>query len=323
MLFGQDFLGGAKYQSKVLKHGTGAVGVFMNTFGDALPLIKALVARGQCKAIRAQGVWSDTHSFGSKEEALAIREAKRLEPIARSANIPIYYSPYCEHKKKASEMLKLMNKIKAVAPSLFLVNCPIRGGQYLDGFINEVHHDDNPGTPPGQYIFSFDGKHCVDADVEAYKKKHANAIMFFMWVLQYNGKKNSKDTTPRPQRKAWPSERLIESVQYLYTDKGVTNLDNKYLYKSHAEQHTDQGEPRANKPVIILPNRPKKLELVTGDGRVLAKTTESVKYQSGGWLYRFTDWGYRYAKTAHLCFLRADNKNIGVVNPGFREGTKR
>jgi len=157
------------------------------------------------------------------------------------------------------------------------------------------------------------------------KKRHERSEIFFLWTYQFNGKCNEKDKTPRPQRKAWPTDDLINSIIKLFEEKGQTQLSRNRLWKSHAE-HTKneplEKEPRACKPVYITPAKVREVILKdANDGTVINSGPPSL-YADGRWRYYFSDYGYKFCKRGNLTILEG-GKKVGIVNPAFREGVFR
>jgi len=293
--------------------------------------------------IQAYGLWKDKHDFNSLDIPIVVERAKRFQAIAdKYPHLHFFYCPFLEHKKDAAFMYKVMDACRKVAPTLQLVNNPIKGGAYLDGFIDEIHHDDHNGKPPGAYFYTDDGRAgtpkdsrykngSVDAPLQKIRIKYNDAVVNGKWALQDNGKANTKDETPRKNRKAWVTNTLDDSIMYTCRDQepGVY-VKKGDIYGSHSEQFSDTGGGKENKPFYITSKvRYKKLQLVASNGKVLATETKSERYKHGdGWLYRFSKWGFQYGNEAHkmtgsyLCNIVADGKVIGKVDPGFREPGK-
>lgn len=316
MKYGMDFLAGNRYQRAILKRTPEVVGMFLETFGDAIPFIRKLAKGGKMKVFRGQGVWSDSHKFGEKEKKKAVTLAWELNKLANEfPHIAWYYSPYCEHRLKKAEMLKVMKAVQERAYLLRLVNTPMKEGDFLPGYINETHGGDGR-KPKGDYFFSFDGHNCVDANVEGIKEKFRDAALFFWWCSRFNGRWSTNDATPRDKRKGWADEKLIASIEALQYDKGDTKLPKGWLYKSHSENHGN-GDKRAEKPVFIIPIKAKEVVLKGGD-KVLAKLKYYGPYAGGGYRYYSDTMGHRIARGLVDVFV--NGKKYGVINPAFRHG---
>lgn len=312
MIIGVDTLAGVKYPEIIEKLPKKyATGYFFEEFGNAKKQIEKDVKSGRC-LVRVQGLWSASHKYNDEKKAIKI--AKELSKLGQ-----LYYSPYCEHKESAAKMLALFKKIEAVAPNLILVNSPISGGQWVDGYINEIHHNDKPaGMPKGEYIFSMDGLHQPDCDIEIYKARHLNnpkCIAFFVWALQHNCKINAKDKTPAKLRKCKPTKELNESLIFqVINSKQKVSLPKGWLYKSHSEQHQNV-DPRANKPVILTPKGKRFKSVSLGKHQLKESGTHD-----GRQVWRFSKWGYQAGRVLEI---RADGKLIGTVDAAWRQNEYR
>lgn len=329
-MYGLDLLGLPKFAELARKEFPQgwALGTFARTFGDALPHVRAILDTGRCAVVRVQLVWSDSHQFGVAETAAAIKEARRYEKLAREfPNIKIELSPFCEHNIKSPD--SELSKVQDRAPSCTVVNTPWTGGLSAK-FKNEVHGTKAKALK-GKYNFSYDGSSSVDSDVETVKATHTAADCFYFWVPQFNGRKSTNDTTPRPDRKAYPvglsGSRLIDSVIYLSRARGDSRLAKGFLWKSHAEQHDSPiPEPRAFKPVLICPVKAKKFDLITDNGQSVATLPYYGTYSGGGYRYYAQDFGYLIQEKAFRiqgrgsCKLVAEGKDYGTVAAAFRLG---
>ena len=333
MMYGLDYLGGAKFADLVLReHPTGwAAGFFANTFGNAWPLIAKLLATGRCPRVRVHAVWQDDHKYDPKrDDPVIMRELKAANSLkATFPQVEVQFSPFCEHNIKGAQLRQLFAKVKQAAGDLTLVNSVMNGDVLPPNVaLNEIHGLHKPLKEP--YNYSFDGTPCVDADVEGLKSAHQNVVTFFFWTSQFNGRKNPNDTTPRPQRQAWPTSQLIDSVIYLHNECGAAKLPRNHLWKSHADQHeVPKPEPRALKPVYILPIKASRVELVADNGQVVAASGGPLPFNDGRFRYYFPDYGYSMAEKARRIHgkptvsVRVGGKVVGTVNPAFRAGSFR
>lgn len=313
MIYGIDYLGGAKYKDVVLKgHPPGfAAGFFAQEFGDAFPIVQKLAQTGRCPVIRIQLCWSPTHNYTKSHLAAAIKEAKRYERLSTTAQIQL--SPFCEHTLQNPD--PWLDQIKKAAPSCTVVNNPINGkGAFSKKYMNEVH----TGKPPsGPYNFSYDGQSSCDADTEADKIRYGAAQIFFFWTWQLNCHYNAKDKT----RNTRPSVELIKGLANLVGPRGSCSLPGNTLWKSFAEQSDPKGDWRSNKPMCISPINLPSLELVD-NGKILGSLKRyPVPFADGRQRYYLGKWGYQVATKPVQ--LRAGSKIIGIVNPGFRFGNFR
>lgn len=328
MIFGIDYLGGAKFEKVILdEHPAGwAAGFFANTFGDAFPVIKKLLATGRCPLVRIQLLWSDTHAFGDRDIAIITKEAKKCEALKQQfPDVVVEVSPFCEHNVKNPD--KYLDIVVANAPSCRPVNT-VWQGALSKKYKNEVHGN-KKGVPAGSYNFSYDGQSCVDANVEADKKKYSGSEVFFFWAPQCNGKLKLEDKTPRPQRKAWPTSRQVDSWIALHHVKGETKLPRDWLYKSHSDQHTVPPSGKDQKPVWICPTKASEIILRTRNGQIIDRARYFGTFQGGGYRYYHTDWGYLLAEKAKriqgdpICEVVINGKVVGKINPAFRDGNYR
>ena len=312
MIYGLDLLAGAKYQKEVLRFlpPSFALGVFANTFSDAFSLVEKVANNGKCPLIRVQLVWKDDHKFGTKELQLAVKEAKRYERIRGHSQIEL--SPFCEHNLND---LSFLDRVQEAAPSCRIVNTPWKGklsGKYK----NEVHGSHK--KPTGAYNYSYDGTNCVDSNVTKDKQVYSDSDVFFFWHPRFNLKWSMKDTSPRPQRRAYPSGDLIRSVVYLATDKGNTSIPKNWLVKSHAEKH-DAMDQKGDKLLIISPKRGNEIVLKR-NGKAIDKLRYYGPFNGGGYRYYSQNWGYKLGPDLEI-FL--GGKKYGVCNGGFRDGNYR
>lgn len=338
-----DHLGGAKYCDVLLStHPTGApIGAFADTFGDFAPCLDRLVSSGRVDTARIHLEWSDTHTFRPRDfDAIANKATAYQRILARHPGKRIYLSGACEHNLNSGDAKLLRAKVLAKCPSCAgYVNTPWKGA-LIDG-INEVHGKASP--PNGEYFYSFDGHPAVDSDVESYKRRHARAKFFFLWEPRFNGRWEDNDNTPRPQRRGYPDAKLVSSVVALSQAKGATGrLGRLDLHKSHSE-NKGKGDWRAEHPVDILEQKADFVSYVTTNGLEIEKcsgkdakgeryspmTTSPWSTKSPGYRYYCRSWGYELADKARrlsgfpLVYLRINKKNIGPVNPAFREGSFR
>lgn len=327
---GMDYLGGAKFCDEAIKgHPNGAAtGFFIDTFGDATPCIDRFIRSGKTNTVRVHLAWSDTHQFNPSEFDRIAKKASALEVLARKyPTARIYVSGACEHNLSEQQAKLLRAKVSARCPSCAgYVNSVWRGAQ-IDG-INEVHGD-KPRKPNGQYMVSFDGTPAVDSDVTLWKQQYADALIQFLWEPRFNGRWEDNDNTPRPQRRGWPDAKFIQSIAYLFNDRGAVGpLGKTDIYKSHSE-NKGNGDPRAEKPVAILGIKVPEISLMSVNGKEIAKARYYGGFEGNRSRYYFPAYGFELAEKARklsgssLTFIRANKKNIGPVNAAFRAGVFR
>lgn len=343
MRLGLDYLGGAKFKKLIIdQHPMGwAGGIFAETFGDAYSVVDELLATGRCPHFRVQLMWSDVHSFGDKDIPTITRLAKRYNVLARKyPHVILELSPFCEYNGLPN-IDKYLDIVKANAPQCVPIASPNKGNKnYSKRYRNEVHRDGGAIPSSGSYNFSYDGISAVDADIDADKLKYANCDLFFLWIPQMNGRRNSEDKTPRPQRKFFPDAKQLDSLIYIGNNlKGGTQFPAKWIGKSHADQHKMPREPRASKPVYITPPnfKPKSIELRADNGQLVGRLTYGGEfrdkatnkllgyryYSASGFGYEMSEKAKRLQKGKAICSIYADGKFCGTCNPAFRDGTFR
>lgn len=326
-MYGLDYLGLPKFADvAVREHPAGwAAGCFANTFGDALPAVRRLLETGRCPLFRVHLLWSDTHSFGASDVPAVRRLARQYELLKRAfPKMAIEVSPFCEHN--IADPDPYLEIVANEAPSCIPVNTPWKGGLSRK-YKNEVHGTHT--APRGAYNYSWDGNSCVDGDVEKSKVTHKRAQVYFWWHPAFNGRLNTNDKTPRPERKAWPTSDLIDSIIYLRTPAGEVKYRRNFLWKSHADRHETPPEPRAYKPVLIMPPKAKRVELVADNGQVVAVAGPALPFNDGRFRYYWNDYGFKIAEKAvrihgkPTAKLVVDGRHLGIVNAAFRGGSFR
>lgn len=106
-------------------------------------------------------------------------------------------------------------------------------------------------------------------------------------------------------------------------------MPKNYLNKSHAEQHVVPPEPRAFKPVFIIPPKAARIELVAANGQVVAVSGSPQSYEDGRFRYYFSQYGYQIAEKATriqghpVLKVKVGNQIKGTTNPAFRQGNFR
>ena len=324
MIYGLDLLGLARYPKDVVSDLARQwprgwwLGVFSDVdgFGDARANAKRILEGGRVGGVRVQGAWRDNHNFSDLSATDVLGDSGRWNVVASEfKGVPFEYSFACEHTISSPDRF---HDLVATRPLLTPVNVPWTGGMSRK-YKNEIH-----GTKPalrGKYNFSFDGTDAVNSDMAAFRKRHRKSQVFYLWTPQFNGRMNTKDATPRPQRKAWPSIELIESVIYLANKVGPVKLPSRFLWKTHAEQHNVPPAKRELKPVLICPVKVDEFEL-RRNGRKVAELQYYDTFVDGRYRYYLNEWGYQFSQRAknELFDLVADGKVYGKVNPAFRAG---
>lgn len=324
---GMDYLGLAKFCDAALGgHPNGAaVGAFIDTFGDSTGCIDKFAASRKTSTFRIHLSWSDTHQFNPRDFDGIAAKAGKIETLARKyPNDKFYISGACEHNLDATQAKILRAKVLAKCPHCAGYVNTVWKGALIDG-INEVHGQ-NPRKPSGQYMESYDGTSAVDSNVTVWKKQFADAIIQFLWEPRFNGRWESNDNTPRPNRTGYPDEKFVRSVAYLFNDQGaVKPLGKTDIFKSHSE-NKGNGDPRAERPVAIIAPHASGISLVTTNGKEVAKAAYYGDFEGNRSRYYFPAYGFELAQKAQnlsgssLTFIRANGKNYGPVNPAFRQG---
>lgn len=323
MEYGLDLLGLARYNRPMVEELAKNwplgmwLGVFSNTFGNPRQLVKKILESGRCPGVRVQGFWEDDHNFNDYTVRDVEEEVELWSPLAgQFPKVKFQFSPFCEHNLSKPD--KFLEAVAKTDIRFTPVNVPYTGGLSRKA-INEVH-----GTKPAlrsRYNFSFDGTNAVDSDIAAYRKRHRRCGVFFLWASQFNGRMTTKDTTPREQRRAWPSLEMIESVAYLRNKVGPAKLPKNFLWKSHAEQHNVPPSQRELKPVLIARVRVDEFEL-RRNGRKFAEMQYYDTFIDGRFRYYLNEWGYKFSARSknELYELWANGVRYGVLNPAFRHG---
>lgn len=313
---GIDYLGAAKFERTALRNlpTGGAVGVFAKTFGDALPFVKKVLAKGL--DVRVHLIWKDDHKFGDAEHKAAVKEAKRWRGVSDQYGAKLQISPWCEHREaNKAKLEKLRVAIMKELPNCDYVNTPLDAGALMSGVVNEVHHSRR--IPGGRWNYSFDGTDCCESDIAKARKDHAGCEKFFLWTSRFNGKWEAADDTPRPNRKGWPDDKMCRSILAQFKQKESVKLSSsRDVYKSHAENDGD-GNSRAEKMVFVT-ERAGKCEFLF-NGRVVETLRASGRLDDGRFVHRSTKWGYEFAKKYAICSARVGGKDRGTFDPVFKQ----
>lgn len=336
MNFLMDYLGGAKFKQLILAEHPMSYGAgffsYVDGFGDALPVVSALAAKG-CLLFRIHLCWKDDHKFTDKDLPFIKKEARRLKPIiAKYPNVKWHVSPCCEHELNELAWYKFANaaanELEGVACEF--VNTPNHNKGFVSKTVLNEYHGAESRPRGGRYAFSFDGKNIVDSNVEAFKSNYAQAEYWGVWNCQMNGRRNPEDKTPRPQRKFYPTSKQLDSWIHLTTNsKGETRIPKGWLMKSHSDQHTNPPSGKDQKPVWIIPQKAKEIVLKTRNGTVVDVARYYGTFTGGGHRYYCSQWGYDAANKAKriqgdaLCDIIFNGRKVGVVNLAFRDGGYR
>ena len=311
-----------------------AISGFAKTFGDFFPVAKKELDRGR-QYIRVDMMWSDSHSFGDKDIPFLKKEGKRYEILcAAYPDRKIELATFTEHNLQNPD--KYHDILQAAAPHCRIVNTPWKGA-LSKAYKNEIHGDHaKPGKP---YNYSFDGTNSVDADVESYKAKYSDAELFCMWHPRLNLKWSMKDSANRDKRikeskDRRPNKALLESLVYLFNNKGSTSIPKGWLPKSHSERH-EKSDAKGDKFLLISPikqaNKKGKVKPIQlkAAGKKAASLPYYGPFDGGGYRYYSTLLGYQISEKcralsgASLCEVFIGKKKYGTINPAFRDGSYR
>lgn len=337
-IYGVDYLGGAAFQSLILKnHEVGwAAGFFAETFGNAWTIVKKLAETGKAPAIRVHALWDDLHRYGSAEQLAKVKQhCKRCCNIATQfPQIEFYFSPYCEHNLKAAEMEKTLEACRKIIANnkcnnITLVNCVWQGETIRQpDVVNEVHG--NHAAPSGNYIYSFDGLDCYNANTQKKKQTYAKAQIFFFWTISMNLKRKEDEkltVKQRLDRKYRPQSCNIQAMIAMKPNKGQTNVPKTVTIKPMSE---DCGDLKSNKLLVLLKGKYKEVKLIRNNRQQTEIETLKRYDPPTGDFYRYyaSKSGYEYVKK-NLVKIKADGKILKyeereiLFNPAFRDGTYR
>ena len=335
-MYGIDYLAGATYKDLVVKShpkGWGA-GFFLNTFGNAWPVVKALAETGNCPVIRVHAIWDDLHQYRVGHLDLIKKELKKCCNIAKKfPSIKFEFSPFCENNftsLQSDEVFSTCKKIiKKQEVKIKLVNCIWQGKFILNDpdIINEVH-----GThikpKKGAYNYSFDGLDAYNADTQTIKNNYTDANIFFFWTISLNLKKKANEkisVADRIKRNYRPKTVHIEALEALAKDKGSDNVPKNWIVKPMSEDCEDM---KSNKLLLLIPKKSSNVKLIRNNSKnaeieTLKRFDPPVddKYR-----YYAQKAGYEYVKK-NACKVSIDGKiqtsnGIEIVfNPAFRGGS--
>ena len=337
MLFGMDYLGGAKYPNILLRnHPTGwAAGFFDSTFGRIWGVVDKLAASGRCPLIRINGPWT-AHRYvpAEHDNAIFLALGRTIGMAAKYPALKWQFSPVCENDVTGRSYSDLLERCKVVAADdIEIINSRGTRGRDVRGFKSEVHG--NTPTPSGAYQYSYDGTNAVDADVIKDLETRKRAGVFFLWHPAFNLRYKTQlsadrhepkhvienDTAPPKERECKPTPELIASLARLGRPiNGNPKLSRREIWKSHADRNNTPPAPREYKPVFITPVSAPRVELRDGD-RVIAVSSPRSKFVDDRFAYRFADFGYQISDK--VLDVYANGKKIGSVNPAFRAGDFR
>lgn len=308
-----------------------ACGLFSKTFGDALPALALVLATKKCPRVRVQLCYKPTHDYSTsfseiRDEAIRVTAFAKRFPF-----VDWEFSGATEHRLGRERAQALCNLVLKIAPFVRYINNPIPPGALLttsDSRLNEFHG----GVPRGsRYNFSFDGASAFDADISKTKETFHAASTFYIWGPRCNGKWSMNDTTPIEERNGFVDANYIKMMISLTHEKGKTELPPKWIYKSVSEMHGPLDQ-KGEHPVFIAPLKTNTINLVAANGHLLERLPLYGSYDGSGpgfWRYYSDFYGYKLAEEAKktsgspVVSVVVDDKQVGCINPSFREGIYR
>lgn len=315
-----------------------ALGCFGGTtFGKlALTNVRRFLQSGKVKAFRLQAWWDNGHKIAPLE--FLKKELPKWEALHQEfPGIPFYISHSCEYSEKSIDQIRLrVDAIKRLCPSCIPVQTPMHS-PVIPGYMTE-EHGQNATAKAGQ-IASTDGQSIYDIDAERWMAANVNAEITFLWGARFNLRDGTPNMPPPPERKAYPDFKYIQSIVRLAYPKGAkpdaifesTPIKKPMLYKTHGEDGPGDAN-RDNRPLIMLPKRSDKVEVVTFSGASIGKFIYFGAYPNG--TFRFYSglpggmnlYGFEIAERLRQIsgyewgWFKQGSKFYGPVHFAFRRG---
>lgn len=310
-----DTLATAQYGNQ-LRHiplNFGIRGFAKKEFGDFFPVAKKELERGRVW-VGVNLLWSDSHQFGDKDIPFIKKEAARYKPLCDKFPGKMEISTFTEHNLSNPD--KYHNIVQDIVGTGCKVINQVWNGALSKRYKNEIHGN-HKGIPP-PYNYSYDGTNSVDSDVVADLQTHSRAEVFCMWHPRLNLRYRDKDTANRVQRvkeakQRSPDKNLLQSLIYLFGDKGNYQIPGNWLVKSHAEKH-DANDKKGDKLLIISPIKGTAIELKRA-GKLIAKLVYYGVFDGGGFRYYWQKFGYQAGANLDVFIGK---KKYGIINGGFR-----
>lgn len=235
MKFGIDMLGAARYQPQALaaQRPGDCAGIFLRTFMDNV--------HGRTDSKKVVAAWCESGKFSeivihlapfAKDHNYSIKQLKkRLITDTRWAKslqkrypkTQLMLSPFCEHKLSAKEMTPLFQELHSIAPNCLFVNSILDGGEevFLPYVWTEIHIENTTPRkqPKHQHTISFDGfgGDCLvdffTANIRGIVASFPNARHMRGWNFRCNCKRDCRDTTPIPDRTAYPDVAYLKKIR--------------------------------------------------------------------------------------------------------------
>lgn len=319
MIHGFDCLAAARYPKILLTNlpNDWFWGGFLNTFGNAWPLLEKLGQRGQ-HGVRIHAVWSDdNHKYKPRtHDPIIAKEWERAKDFARRyRNTRVIFSPFCENNFTTKQNRKVFNTLlndqeaKSIA-NLSLVNS-IWKGVVHPKVPTERHGSESVSTNTD--VYSYDGESEFDSDVRKCYEKFKSSDIFFHWIPQFNLKSKVDDKTPREQRKVKPKAKHFETLkEYVRRDRREHNVPRNWIWK-----------PVSEKDVIcvIAPEKNLSLLIESDNGGILDGFRYVGPFDGGGYRYYSSKWAIDYPQFVQL-YCRVGGERF-PVDPIHRGGTYR
>lgn len=262
-----------------------ALGLFADeTFGPlAIKNTTKLLKTGKVSAVRAHLNWAGPNPAHALPPESKIKKlAPKWEALAKQfPNVQFYISPSCEAKSNDKAKIKsLLDLTASLCPSCLIVWSPMQSPS-IPGYITEVHG--KKAAKAGQ-IASYDGgvkgEALWDTDAQSWVKKNSDAILCFSWAPIFN-MAESHNTLPPNKRTASPSAKTIIGAARLFdvippaptpdfADKVIKPIKAPLLLKNFAEDMQGKNT-RDDKPLLMLKQETKSIEVVTKTGQSLGK----------------------------------------------------
>lgn len=332
MIKGHDALliGHPLFKAEVLIQGAepnSMLGWFEDTWkespGDPFKKVKKCLSVERFVQGRAQIFWSYAHKPAPL--SLVVKALPRLARLQDETGKRIYASPSCEYdastpKKLVEQWVKAIQKI-----GLTPVLTPM-GGPVVPGVLIEKHGD----KVANAQALSLDGEAFTDCDASRLVKLNSTAEYILGWIPRYNLAVAGSNALPA-QRKNPPSVKDVRSVSALFGPCVYGNLKGRQLWKTHAEDK-GTGDPRANKPLAIIKEKAKFIEILDSANAPMFKfpyygtyLDQGHRYYSGSpggpklYAYEIGDLA-RQRTGSDVVKIRVNGKVYTVGSAAFRQG---
>ncbi len=296
-LFGHDALGlGSPYfsVSNLLKAipNHSIIGFFdstwKNNFGDPYAKAKKLATSGKVVAIRVQLYWSYQHVIVPLRTLRAA--LPRWEQFQKDyPHVRVYLSPSCEYqfatgqsKVTKTDVQYRVDLIRKLAPSCAVVLNPLGDAAVVPRCIIERHMDSGK-TGVGN-IISTDGDNAFDCDFAKLVTDNPQAGAIMVWGMRYNLAQQGTEAMP-DKRTAGPSFEYIKGLQALFSPCVRGKLRKPQLYKTFAEDKDGNNDKRANRPLFIIKEKVKFIQILDSNDKVLGKFPYYDTYLDQGHRY--------------------------------------